>query len=295
MFRGLSTMAQLLLSTAWTGGLIVLIAPAKLITRGETRARLMRFLARIAEAWVGRNERIVDRMLTTEWDVRGIEGLRRDGHCLVISNHISWVDIIVIFRVFHDKSAFVRFFMKHQLIWFPIVGLACDALDFPFMKRYTPEFLERHPEKRGEDLATTRRACRRYRRIPVTVLNFVEGTRFTHHKHDLQASPYRHLLRPRIGGMAFALASLGDQLDAMFDVTIAYPGHDVTLWQFATNRVPRIIVRGRKLDVPPEFFNEAITRPGPERERLKQWIDGIWREKDELIDELLNGERRVSS
>ena len=110
--------------------------------------------------------------------------------------------------------------VKHQLVWFPIVGQASQALEFPFMKRYTPDYLAKHPEKRGRDLETTRRACQRYRQIPVAILNFVEGTRFTLEKHADQESPYRHLLRPRIGGISFVLASLGDQLDGFFDVTL---------------------------------------------------------------------------
>jgi 1-acyl-sn-glycerol-3-phosphate acyltransferase len=286
MVRGLTTIALVLLSTAWTGLLIVVFSPLKFATSGRMRTRVMLFLASLADAWVERNDRVFDRMLTTKWDVTGNEGLRLDGRYLVISNHISWVDIFAIFRVFHDRSAFVRFFMKQVLKWWPIVGQACDALDFPFMKRYTSEYLEKHPEKRGEDLATTRRACGRYRHLPVTVMNFAEGTRFTREKHENQSSPYRHLLRPRIGGIGFALASLGDHLDGMFDVTLAYPDHDVTLWAFVTNRVPRIVVRCRRLEPPPEFYDEAITRPGPERERFKQWIEGIWREKDALLDEM---------
>lgn len=294
MVRGLTTIALLVFSTAWSGLLIVLCAPLKFVTRGRLRTRVMLFLARFGEGWAARNSRIFDRALTTEWDVAGLEDLRPDGRYLVICNHISWVDIFVIFRVFHGRTAFVRFFMKHALIYWPIVGLACDALDFPFMKRYTPEYLERHPERRGEDLEATRRACRRYRFIPVTILNFIEGTRFSREKHENQSSPYRHLLRPRIGGIGFALASLGDQLDGMYDVTIAYPQHDVTLWRFATNRVPRIIVRCRPLDPPREFHDEAVVRSGPERERFKQWIDQIWREKDELLESLLamHDERR---
>ncbi len=287
MVRGLTTIALLLLSTAWSGLLILTFAPLKFVTRGNTRTRTMLFLASLGDAWAARNDRVFDHMLTTEWDVTGIDGLRLNGRYLVISNHISWVDVFVLFRVFHGRSAFVRFFMKHVLIWWPILGLACDALDFPFMKRYTPEFLEKHPEKRGEDLATTRRACRRYRHLPVTILNFVEGTRFTRKKQEAQSSPYRHLLMPRIGGIGFALASLGDQLDGMLDVTLAYPEHDLTVWEFVTNRVPRIVVRCRPLEPPNEFFDEAITRPGPERERFKEWINQIWREKDDLLDSLL--------
>src|SRR5581483_6925143 len=155
---------------------------------------------------------------------------------------------------------------------------------FPFLRRYTPEYLERHPEKRGLDLRTARRACRRYEHVPVAMLTFLEGTRFTADKQSDQDSPYRHLLRPRIGAVAFVLASLGEQLDGVFDATIAYPGGDVTFWEFVSGRVPVITVRVRGLEVPSEFFTPAITEPGAPRDRFRGWIDTIWREKDALLD-----------
>jgi 1-acyl-sn-glycerol-3-phosphate acyltransferase len=256
----------------------------KLLTFGPARRRMIGILTRLAECWVEGNDRIFDALLTTRWEISGFDELHRDGHFLIVSNHVSWVDIFAVFRALHGKASFPRFFLKHALIWFPIVGQACWALEFPFMRRYSPEYLERHPEKRGRDLETTRIACQRYRKIPVAILSFIEGTRFTREKHEDQQSPYRHLLRPRVGGISYVLASLGDQLDAMYDVTLVYPHAEVTMWEFVTNRVERIVVHGRRVDVPPEFYTPAITEAGPARERFKQWTEELWREKDALFD-----------
>jgi hypothetical protein len=122
----------------------------------------------------------------------------------------------------------------------------------------------------------------------VAILNFVEGTRFTKAKHDEQQSPYRHLLRPRIGGISFVLAALGDQLDAMYDVTLAYPpDNDVTMGRFLRGRISKIIIHARRVSPPPQFFHASVTRPGPEREELKSWIERMWKEKDDLLDQLL--------
>jgi 1-acyl-sn-glycerol-3-phosphate acyltransferase len=214
--------------------------------------------------------------------------MRADGHYLIISNHVSWSDIVALLRAFHGRTALIRFFLKRQLFWAPIIGQACWALEFPFMRRYTPEYLAKNPEKRGADLDTTRKACQRYRNFPVAILNFVEGTRFTKSKHDEQQSPYRHLLRPRAGGISFVLAALGDQLDAMYDVTLVYPpGGDVTMWQFVSGRVAKIIIRARRLDPPKKFFDASVTVAGPAREELHGWLDLLWREKDEMMDGLL--------
>lgn len=288
MLRAAVITLCLIANLAFWGAIVVAGGVVKLVTFGRARRRLILILTWLVERWMGTNIRILDLFLTTKWDVRGIEGVDRSGHYLVISNHVSWIDIFAVLRAFHGRAPFIRFFLKRVLIWFPIVGQAAWALEFPFMRRYSPEYLRQHPEKRGRDLEATRRFCERYRDIPVTILNYVEGTRFTRDKHDEQASPYRYLLRPRVGGIGFVLACLPGELQAMYDVTLVYPKRDVTFLDLLTNRLPWIVVDARRVDIPPEFHSAAITERGPERERFKQWVEGIWREKDERIGAILS-------
>jgi len=294
MIRGTITILLLALNAAFWGGCIVLLGIIKFaihITapRSRARTRVILMLAWLATRWVAGNDRIFDTMLPTKWEIEGIgDEVRPDGHYLIMANHLSWVDIFALFRAFHGRAAFIRFFLKRQLFWTPIIGQACWALEFPFMRRYTPEYLEKHPEKRGTDLMTTRKACQRYRNFPVAILNFLEGTRLTAEKHAASKSPYRHLLPPRIGGIGFVLAALGEQLDAIYDVTLAYPpDNDITMGRFVAGRVPRIVIRARRVTPPPHVFDPAVTHPGPERDALKVWIEGMWREKDALLEELL--------
>ena len=284
VFRALAIVILLPLNLLFWGTPVFLGGIVKFLTTGAARRRVIMALTRLGERFVAVNDWVFDTFLDTKWTIEGIEGARRDGHYLVVSNHVSWVDIFAIFRAFHRRAPFLRFFLKHTLIWFPVVGQAAWALEFPFMRRYSPEYLAQHPEKRGRDLETTRLACRRYETIPVTILNFAEGTRFTDEKHGEQASPYRNLLRPRIGGISFVIASLAGQLDAMYDLTIVYPRRDITMWQFISNQVPWVAVRARRIEIPKEFHTAAITEPGPAREHFKAWVDQIWREKDRLID-----------
>jgi 1-acyl-sn-glycerol-3-phosphate acyltransferase len=287
MLRAFVIIAALFLNLMLWGSLVLAGGLVKLLTFGVARRRVILALSWLAERWVGGNDLIFDAFLDTRWDVK-LEGeLRPDGHYLIISNHVSWLDIFALARAFHGHAAFPRFFIKRALIWFPIMGQAAWALDFPFMRRYSPEYLEQHPEKRGSDLETTRIACRRYRDVPVAILNFVEGTRFELDKHEDQQSPYRYLLRPRVGGVGFVLASFAGQLDAVYDVTLVYPRRDMSMWDFVTNRLPWIHVDARRLDVPAEFQDSAITEPGPARERFKEWVDRIWRDKDEAIGRIL--------
>ncbi len=285
MLRALVTVLLLLLNLIIFGTPVVIVGIVKFAVhmtapRSRLRTRVILILSGIAEKWVGMNDRIFDWLLPTRWDIDGIpEDISRDRHYLIISNHVSWVDIFTIFRAFHRRAAFVRFFLRRQLIFFPIVGQACWALEFPFMRR--------RPEKREKDLATARRATQRYRHMPVAIAAYLEGTRFSEEKRVDQDSPYAHLLRPRVGAISFVLASLWDQLDATIDVTLAYPGGDVTMWQFLSGQVERIVVRARRLDVPPEFFTPEVTEPGPARDRFKVWIESIWREKDALLATLI--------
>jgi 1-acyl-sn-glycerol-3-phosphate acyltransferase len=278
VLRALCILALLPLNLVLWGTPVVVVGLAKLVTFGRPKGRVIAVLVWFAERWVAGNDWIFDTFLDTRWSVEGLDGLRTDGHYLVISNHVSWVDIFAIVRVFHGKAPFVRFFLKQVLIWFPIAGQACAALEFPFMRRYTPEYLARHPEKRGRDLETTRKACRRYRHIPVTIVNFVEGTRFSEEKREDQQSPYEHLLRPRTGGISFVIASMAGVLDAMYDVT---------MWQFVSNHLPWIHVHARRVEIPAEFESAAITEPGPDRDRFKAWMEAVWKEKDRTIAAVL--------
>jgi 1-acyl-sn-glycerol-3-phosphate acyltransferase len=281
VLRGVVILVLLLISTLWWGGLVLLVGFPKLfLPRSEARRRLILLLAWLGERWAGTNNRIFDLLLPVEWDVAGVDIDDPNGHYLIISNHVSWVDIFALFRIFHRRAAFIRFFLKSQLMWFPVAGQACAALEFPFMRRYSPDYLARHPEKRGRDLVMARRMCRRYRRVPVAVAIFLEGTRFTREKQENTESPYRHLLRPRAGALGFALGALGDQLDAVLDVTLAYPDGETSMWDFVSGRLRRVTVRVRRLDVPPELLTES----GAEKETLKKWVDQVWREKDELLD-----------
>jgi 1-acyl-sn-glycerol-3-phosphate acyltransferase len=196
------------------------------------------------------------------------------------------VDILVLQAVFNRRIPFLKFFLKQQLIWVPFLGLAWWALDFPFMRRHSPEYLEKHPEKRGEDLDVTRRACEKFRLIPTSVMNFVEGTRFTERKHAAFKSPYQHLLPPRPGGTSFVLSAMGGMLHSMLDVTIAYTGRTPSFWDLCCGRMGTVTVdiRRRPID---EWMSAGDYAGDPAfRARFKEWLAGIWTEKDQLLDRL---------
>ncbi|NVK38098.1 MAG: acyltransferase [Gammaproteobacteria bacterium] len=247
-------------------------------------------LTKIAEGWVACNSGWMALTQKTNWDVKGLGQLKYKGWYLVNANHQSWVDILVLQHVFNGKIPLLKFFLKQELIKVPIMGLCWWALDFPFMKRFSKEYLEKHPEMKGKDLETTRKACEKFALIPTSVMNFLEGTRFTQYKHEKQQSPYQHLLKPKAGGIAFALNAMGDKFQSLLNITIVYPDGIPSFWDFLSGKVKNIIVRVKEENIPQHFTQKDYNNDPDFRHEFQQWIHGIWQEKDQEIHLLLNGQ-----
>lgn len=271
--------------------LFVVAAVKFLVPIGSVRIVLTRALILIAESWIGVNGFAIWLFTTIRWQIEGVEDLRYEGHYLVLSNHQSWVDIPVLQRIFNKRLPFLKFFLKKELIWVPVLGLAWWALDFPFMQRHSKEFLEKHPELKGSDLATTREACERFRHVAVSVMNFVEGTRFTDSKHDKQESPYTHLLKPKAGGVAYVLNAMGDIVKTVIDVTIVYPGGRPNFIDILSGRLREVRVRVRQLPIPEDLLGGDYENDPEYRARVQAWITALWVEKDAMIARILDGER----
>lgn len=261
--------------------LIKALLPVRVIRRGCDW-----LLMAIAASWIGVNTTLI-RWFTDTHFVFDIDArLQPDGHYLVLANHQTWVDIPVLQAALNRRAPFLRFFLKSQLFWVPLLGLAWWALDFPFMKRYSREQLQQRPELAGRDIEVTRRACAKFMHIPVAVMNFVEGTRFTPAKHDKQASPFRHLLKPKAGGVAFVLDAMGRALHSILDVTIVYPGGRPTMLDLMSNRVGDVRVHIRELPIPTELLGGDYQNDAAFRERMQNWLNEVWSQKDRLIAQL---------
>jgi 1-acyl-sn-glycerol-3-phosphate acyltransferase len=244
-------------------------------------------LIAFAEGWIATNSRMIDRLTRTRFDVEMPASLRTDGHYLVLANHQSWVDIVVLQKIFNRRIPFQRFFLKRQLFWVPVLGLCWWALDFPFMGRYTRKQIAKNPELGRRDMEATRRACEKFLDIPVSVMNFVEGTRFTPQKHAAQASPYRHLLKPKSGGVAFVIGAMGPSLHAVLDVTVVYPAGRPTTVDLIGGRIPAVRVTVRQRPIPDTLIGGDYQEDRAFRARFQQWMNGIWEEKDAEIERLL--------
>ena len=276
--KGVAATIVLALNTLVFATAMVPFALAKLIAPFAPVRRVVdRVLNALAGDWIRVNGAWMAAVGHPRWDVQGVEGLKRRGWYLVASNHASWVDILVLQKVFNGRIPLLKFFLKQELIWVPVIGLAWWALDFPFLKR------GKGGASGQVDLDSTRRACERFKLIPTSVIIFVEGTRFTRAKHDAQRSPYTHLLKAKGGGLAIALATMGSQFDALLDVTVAYPEGTPTFWDLLSGRVHSVAVRVQARPIPAELLDAGVTRT-----QVQEWIDAIWRDKDRALGELLN-------
>jgi len=279
-FKGVLASLALGLNTLIGVGLLLPVALVKLLLPFDAVRRVVDpCLNAIATQWIAFNNRWMGWVGRTRWDVEGAEGLDPRGWYLVSSNHRSWVDILVLQRVFNRRIPLLKFFLKRELIWVPVIGLAWWALDFPFMQR-------RGGASGVRDLERARRACEKFSLVPTSVINFLEGTRFTPAKRTEQQSPYTHLLKPKVGGLATAVATLGSQFHKLLDVTIVYPDGAPTFWTLLSGRLRAVTVRVEQREIPAELLAGDYGDPGFRR-NMQAWINGMWADKDALIARLL--------
>ena len=285
--RGLIVFSGLTLNTMFWFVPIVFLSVLKLLLPLQSvRKPLTRVLTWIGGRWVALNRYILAGGGSLQWRADGIESLRRDGWYLVISNHQTWVDIVVLQSVFQGRIPFLKFFIKQELVWFPFLGLAWWALDMPFMKRYSPSYLAKHPEKKGKDLEVTRKACEKFKSTPTSVINFIEGTRFSEEKRDARRSPYKHLLAPRAGGVAIALSSMGNLFDAVVDVTLVYQDEIPKFWDMCCGRKVRVRVDVRARECEDQLIGGDYQNDRDYRRQIHQWLARVWQEKDQRMEDL---------
>ena len=245
--------------------------------------KLMGWLAKqCATVWVSGNSVNQNIFAPYKLNVTGLEQLQAKDWYLVIANHQSWVDILVMQRIFNRRIPFLNFFLKKELIYVPFLGLSWWALDFPFMTRTSKSQLKKNPKLRGKDLETTRKACEKFKEMPVSVVNFVEGTRFTAEKHQRQNSPFEYLLKPKAGGVAFVMQAMGEQISKVVNVTIHYPDGIPSFVDFASGRVKCIDVRVEVMDVSPNLIGD-YTNDADFRVNFQAELNQIWLQKNQQL------------
>ncbi|MGK0409115.1 MAG: 1-acyl-sn-glycerol-3-phosphate acyltransferase [Shewanella psychromarinicola] len=265
---------------------ILMFSIVKLIPIGIFQKVCSYILDNCATAWIGTNTIIEDIFHPMRIHVTGDQSFSEKEWYMVIANHQSWVDILILQRVFNRNIPFLKFFLKQELIFVPVLGLAWWALDFPFMRRYSTAQLRKNPKLKGKDIEITRKACEKFKTKPVSIMNFVEGTRFSVAKHDKQNSAFQHLLKPKAGGMAFALSAMGEHINKLVNVTIYYPDIVPTYWQYICGELSDVRVDIKITDIPKNMRGDYLK----DREfkiEFQEQLNQLWVEKDQQLQQFI--------
>lgn len=284
--RGLTVGTVITGSTFFHGPPVLALGLTKLFKKSS---KVDETNIQITNSWLSVNNWLIDHVLPNlKWDITIDEGLdlSMQGRYLMTCNHQSWVDTTVNQYFGLTCMPLTRFFTKWELIFIPFVGQAFKILGFPMMKRHTKEQIAKNPELKDRDMMEARKACEQLLSQPFTLLNYLEGTRFTQEKHDQQNSPYKHLLKPKAGGLALALNILGDKIDALVDMTIVYPDGVPGYGDFWLGDVSQIAVNLRKIEIPAWVLGGNYEDDPVYRERFQQWVHELWTEKDQLIEQM---------
>ncbi len=265
---------------------ILFIGLFKLFPNKNWQSLCTRTVDEIATFWCSINNLYLDKVQKFHLDITGLENLNRKNWYLVVANHQSWLDIVILQRLFNRKIPVLKFFIKDQLKWVPLLGFSWWAMGCPFMKRYSKEYLAKNPHKKGKDLISTRKAIEVFKRTPASMMNFIEGTRFTLNKKQQQQSPYAHLLKPKAGGISFIISSMSEQITSLLDVTIVYAEKKHSLWDFLCKRVRSAKIFIRQIPIPSKFISTQLLENAQMHSEFKEWLNEQWAEKDKLIASL---------
>lgn len=289
IFRGTIAASLLTINCLfWATLLLILTLFKLLIPSTRIRRVLSSGLNKIAHLWSACNAGWMHLTQKMQWQIQVPDNLNKQGWYFVICNHQSWVDILVLQYVFNRRIPLLKFFLKQELIKVPVMGLAWWALDFPFMQRYSKEYLKKHPEKKGDDFKATQKSCEKFKQIPTSIMNFVEGTRFSEKKCEQQNSPFTHLLKPKAGGMAFAMNVMGNQFQSILDVTIYYPNKTPTFWEFLKGDMTCVKVHVQETPIPLDLRTGNYQEDREYRAHFQAWLHTLWQTKEQTIERLKN-------
>ena len=211
-----------------------------------------------------------------------VEGLRKiypEKFYLMTANHQSWSDIFILQHIFNWRAPIPKFLVKKELIYLPVVNIICLAYDYPLLRRGSMKGTSASRRHLGEDAASLEKAFAGFKKYPATVVNLAEGTRFTEEKARRQNSPYRHLLKPKAGGLAIIFSIPEVNIRELLDVTIVYDCKRPTFWNFLRGKCERVVVRIR------EYNTEGFQR-GVDVDTMSTWINAIWEKKDVEMDHI---------
>ena len=265
--RAATSLAAIALNLAFWSVPLLLLLPAKAARRARPRYR--RLTHRIYRAAVRVDNWLLRRVSGAAWR---FDELTLDPHRphVVLANHRSWADVLLVQSVVATRGPIVNFLTKRELLWVPIFGLIVFAFDFPAVRRRSRPGAD-PASRREDDRRRVSEAAASLLDSPAAILSFAEGTRFTEARRRARGGRYARLLPPRAGGLAAILEALAPGGGTIVDVTLVYPG-SATLWTFLGGAAGPVTIHWEKTPI------EALAP-----ERIRDWLNERWRRKDELL------------
>ena len=220
-----------------------------------------------------------------DWDFLIPKDLNTKTWYIAMSNHQSWADIFILLAAGHKKIPLLKFFMKKELKWIPIIYLVHKTVDMPFLNRHSRAQIEANPELKKVDYENAKKAAKRFSRNPATAFSFAEGTRFTLEKHAAQDSPYTNLLKPKIGALAIALSGM-PQVNTLIDFTVVYASKKRSAWNFLCGDLSKAKVVAKTYTLPEGLKNRSFEEDDDYKRSFQIFVDAVWLKKQEMIKDL---------
>lgn len=181
---------------------------------------------------------------------------KRQDRVLLLANHQSWVDILILYAAFKVPLTFI---MKSSLRRIPFLGWAFRIFRFPLIERKT----------------TDRSAWKKpildfiERGVVCPLVLFPEGTRYNQEK--ARRSKHPHLLNPHVDALQLVLP----HYERVIDVTIKYEQTDISVIRLLQGRIKHV-----QLTVKDVTSNLPAQQT---RSSLYRTLNAIWEEKSALL------------
>lgn len=270
----------------WLCPLMVLVLLKWLIPAARFRRGVDGAMAWVYRSAVQCDSWVLFGLMDIRLEVEGMADRYTGDFYLVIANHQSWSDIFILQHLFNRKAPVLKFLVKKELIFMPLVGLICWAYDYPFLHRRSHKSDPNSSGVSKTDRETLNRSLGRFLGSTASIINFAEGTRYSPAKARKQGSPFRHLLKPRAGGLNAIFQMVGTRLDAVVDVTLAYDAETASFWRFIGGGIRRVKIHAETL-VPGEILHDGEgPQEGSPLGMTAEWINERWALKDRVLSRL---------
>jgi len=250
----------------WCVGLVVLEI-VRLLVPPTTRS-VRRIAARMYHLAVRTDNWWLRRVVGVQWNIPAAD-VGPGRIAVVISNHRSWSDTLLVQSVICAHGPILKFLAKQELVYVPILGIIVLSFEFPRLKRKASQ-AQSEEQRRESDRARVTEAALSLRETRAALLSFVEGTRFTEAKRIELNSPFQHLLPPRAGGFSAIVDAVRDHDAVVVDLTLNYEP-DVSFWQFIGGVHTHVTIHAASFP--------ADQLPGD----LRGWLWQRWEEKEGLL------------